>query len=521
MQPPSMPPTSSWPSAADRSGPAGRTSGSISILAVFLYLLFSVIGLGLIALSQGHIRFSGLKQDLSLLRLAAESGIKRGYEALAERIATGTAAGPVLLAEEAYLALQADVQSGGSRLADRLVGDAAGLAGSGGNGRQAWDFTTRFDVPRATVMEGFFTADLPGRIDSIGTLVGRRPRSAASLDLTLRAAAGHIPLALFPFLIAGGDPDKEAEIRSDSNIRFAGGGRDDARPAPAFAPAAALPADPEPLLKKALQVKLFSPDKLTRAEIRAALGLEMVDEPVPEGVYLIRNSNGLGGVYAQGDLDAVILAVDNGWQDIFFAQGQAAWALKFRLFPGRTVFAAPEGTEEFDRAPLGIIIVDGGIASLGGGTVDAAGVPALQTGDPVPSVLNGVSLTIVSTGRVEISSHLVQEGVRWTDEIPYLKESAARLSIWAGGDLSLAAAGQELQVQASLTSNKTISAAGAGKRVVLAGGLQAAGLDLGGNGLTIVSDERTLVPAPEDEDSPRTAVPVFMLLALRPLRWND
>jgi hypothetical protein len=289
----------------------------------------------------------------------------------------------------------------------------------------------------------------------------------------------------------------------------------------AFAAAAVLPSDPEPLLKKALQVKLFSPDRLTRAEVRSALGLEMVDEPVPEGVYLVRNSNGLGGVYVQGDLERIILAIEDGWQDVFFTQAGATWCLKFKPMPARTVFRSPAGSEEFDGAPLGIIMVAGRVGSLGGGTVDAAGIPALQTGDPVPSVLRGVSLTIVASGEVEISSHLVQEGVRWTDSIPYLKDSTSRLSVWAGGNLSMNSASQELHVQASLTSGETISLAGTGRSAVIAGGLQARGFELGSNRMKIVPDERALSPDLASGDGPRTAVPLLLALSLRPLQWNE
>jgi hypothetical protein len=519
MEQPSTPGTPRCPSSADRCA-AGRDGGSISVLAVFLYLLFSIIGLGLITVSQIHIKFSGWKKDLALLGFAAESGIKQGVEALAARFAA--AASPEVLAEEVYLALKADAEAGGTAVIERLAGAAGSLAAKGGDEGLSWEYGTRFAGGRSTAVDGFFISDNRGCVDATGTLAHRLPRKTASLEFSLRAAAGRVPLFLFPFLIAAdADPEKEALLRNDPNLAFAGGSKNDLRPSVTFAGASILPSDPEPLLKKALQIKLFSPDRLTRAEVRLALGLEMVDEPIPEGVYLVRNTNGLGGIYVQGDLRRIILAIENGWQDVFFTQGENAWCLKFQPVPGKTVFRSPAGTEEFDRAPLGIIMIAGQVESLGGGTVDPAGVPTLQTGDPVPSILGGVSLTIVSTDEIEISSHLVQEGVRWTDSIPYLKDSTSQLSVWAGGNLTLNSAARELHVQASLTSGKKIALADSGKSIILAGGLQAAAFETGPNRMTIVPDDRALSPERISGDVPRTAVPLLLVLSFRPLQWNE
>lgn len=519
MRQPFMPGTRLWPAAADRGEPR-RERGSISVLAVFLYLLFSIIGLGLIAVSQIYTKFSGLKKDLVLLGFAAESGIKQGYDALAARLSA--AAGPAVLTDEEYLALEAAYAAGGGAILERLIGPASSLSGSGADGSQAWKSGATFLGGRSTALDGFFVSDDRGSVDSTGTLAHRLPRKKASLEFSLRAAAGRVPLSLFPFLIASDSgPEAEAIIRNNPDISIAGAAKNDIRLRPAFAGSSVLPTDFEPLLKKALQVKLFSTDTLTRAEVRAALGLEMVDEPVPEGVYLVRNTNGLGGIYVQGDLQEMILAIENGWQDIFFTQGEKAWCLKFKPAIGRTTFVSPAATEEFDHTPLGIVMVAGKVESLGGGTVDGNGIPSLQAGDPVPSVLNGVSLTIVSTDRVEISSHLVQEGVRWRDGIPYLKDSSSRLTVWTGGDLSLAGGGKEIHVQGSLTAGKKAAVSGLGGTLVLAGGLQAGGLELGANRLTVVPDERDVSPEYSIGDGPRTAVPLLFVLGLRPLRWND
>ena len=78
-------------------------------------------------------------------------------------------------------------------------------------------------------------------------------------------------------------------------------------------------------------------------------------------------------------------------------------------------------------------MVNGNIASLGGGTVGPDATLTLTEGTDAPSILSGVSLTIVSAGETVISTHLVQEGVRWTDGLPYIKDSTAQLFLYASG----------------------------------------------------------------------------------------
>jgi hypothetical protein len=518
MKRPSTQKTPHYASAVDRRD--GLRRGSISVLAVTLYLLFSVIGLGLIAVSQIYVKFSSYKKDLMLLDFAAESGIKQGFEAVAGD-PDGTTA-PAALSDAELSALKADAEAGGSHLLTRLMGRAFPISGEGGGSDETWEFNASLSGCSVDAGDGFFFSEYAGRLSSSGALVRRLPRKKESLDFTLRAAAGRFPLALFPFLVAGKiKQGKEELIRNDPNLVIAGTPGSDLRPGPAITEAPMLPTDMDPLLKKALQVKIFSPDKLSRAEVRAALGLEMVDEPVPEGVYLVRNTNGLGGVYVQGDAARIILAIENGWQFVLVEQGGSAWTLKFNPSLGRTIFLSPTETAAFDRLPLGIIMVAGKVDSLGGGTVDGAGLPVLQTGDPLPCILGGVSLTIVSTGRLEISSHLVQEGVRWADGLPYLKDSTSQLVVWSGGDLALNPASREIHVQASLTAGGTMSVTGRGKSAIVAGGTQMADIELGGNRMTIVRDERSLEPKRIPVDAPRAAAPLLMIVALRPLRWNE
>lgn len=178
-------------------------------------------------------------------------------------------------------------------------------------------------------------------------------------------------------------------------------------------------------------------------------------------------------------------------------------------------------------------MVNGGIASLGGGIVDGLGNLAPATGTDAPSILAGVSLTIVSSGETVITSHLIQEGVRWKDGIPYLKDSTAQLFLYASGSDFLsgretngrikigAAAPADLQLQASLTARDGILVEGAGRTITVSGGLQAKSLDVNGSRLDIRPDVRLLSDLQAPNLGPRTADPVLSLLGWEVRQWSD
>jgi hypothetical protein len=295
------------------------------------------------------------------------------------------------------------------------------------------------------------------------------------------------------------------------------------------------PDEADLLLKKAVRVKFLTPGRLTRAELRAALGLEMVNEPVPEGVYLIQSDLGLGGIFVQGDLDEIALAVDGDYQAISFRREGDSALLRFSPSLGRTTFAPPgsEGRLEFDRVPLGMILVNGAVQSLGGGIMGPDGLPTIVTDDAVPCVLRGVSLTIVTSDKMTITSHLVQQGVKWIGSIPYLKDSTSQLILYASGrDLvgDQEKAGQviidphaprEIALQASIAAKNAFVSEGASKTVLLAGGVQSKSIALNGSVLKIVPDERLRDAGRIPENAPATTRSLIAVLSLRPLRWHD
>ena len=389
-----------------------------------------------------------------------------------------------------------------------------------------------FTLKGLDLRELFFLAEFKGVVTSEGKLSGFGPKKTSSLDISLKTLAGHIPLAFFPFLISGNlSPEEQRGYRQNPSIVLVPPGEGRVYPQMSFMNDPVFPSDIEPALKKAL--KIFSPDKLTLGQLRAALGLDMIDEPVPEAVYLIHNDSGLGGIFAQGDLDEMILAVDAGFQVISFRRGQSRWVLRFSPSQFKTTFTTPDATLTFDRIPLGIVMINGRILSLGGGIIGGSGAAEISVDETIPSVLLGVSLTIVSADEVTLTSHLIQQGVKWLDGIPYLRDSTSQLVLYAHGrDLFDGTdrsgkilvgpdAPAELKIQANLTARASLELAGTNKTIVLSGGLQTSGVNTASNTLKILPDERILNGQIAPPDSPATSYPVLAILCLRPLQWNE
>jgi hypothetical protein len=304
-------------------------------------------------------------------------------------------------------------------------------------------------------------------------------------------------------------------------------------PQPAVTAEPVIPGDAGLLVGRALNLRIFRPQDLTPLRLRAALGLEPSEEPVPDGVYLVPTDIGLGGVFVQGDIEEMVTAIDGDSQVVVFRLEAGEWTLKWSPSRSRTEFLSPEAVFSYDRTPLGIIIVNGCILSLGGGVVDPDGSVFMVTDREVPSILSGVRLTIVSSEKVTLSSHLILQGVRWQDGIPYIKESQSQVVIFStgrdflsqadleGGIEVAASAPDELKLQASLTAGRGgFEIGGAGKTVEVLGALHATDYAGNGNSLRLVPDER-LRAGELSENAPVTASPRLSVYSLKVLNWSE
>ena len=355
-----------------------------------------------------------------------------------------------------------------------------------------------------------------------------------SLEAALGLLAGRLPLPAIPFLIGKEmTPGERSRFLEANGISLVPGAGNLLSTQAAATAEPLIPKDATPLAAKALDVRLFKPQDLSPARLRAALGLEPSTDPVPDGVYLIKSDLGLGGIFVQGDIDEMVLAIDGDAQVIAFRLAAGEWVLRFSPSRSRTEFRTPGGAFTCSAVPLGIVIVSGKVSSLGGGVVGDGGTVLMVRDREVPSVLTGVSLTIVSTGKIMLTSHLILEGVRWQDGLPYIKESQTQLVIFStgrdlltqsdtDGGISIdAAAPAELKLNASLTTGSgRIDIGGRGKTVEVFGAVHGPDYAGNGNALRIVPDER-FAAAGLGENAPLTASSRLCLYSLRVVSWRE
>ena len=300
-----------------------------------------------------------------------------------------------------------------------------------------------------------------------------------------------------------------------------------------FAYGMLIPESAAPFLAKALDVEIFRPQDITAAKLRSVLGLPESQDPVPDGVYLIRNDLGLAGVYVQGDIQEMVTAIEASYQVISFRLDEGVWVLKYSPAESRTSFLSPQGEETFGLVPLGVIIISGEVASLGGGIVEPGGEIRLVTDGEVPSLLPGVKLTLVASGKITISSHLIQQGLSWQDGIPYVKSEQSQLVIFStgrdlwteaaveGGVIISADAPQDLKVQAALTAGGGgFTVEGGGKTLQVIGSLQAN--DYLSSGSRLLLAHRA--PGMNSDDfapGPQTALPVLLISRFSVSQWKE
>ena len=513
--------------------PRPQRRGTAMLMAVALFLVFSSIGLSLIFLTQVSLKSSLIKKTTIVLDVLAENGLKQGYLSLYNQLAGRPF--PLPLEDDRLAALKADAEKKGTALIEEALGGTAKLVIRGGWEGQSWEGSLGFILDRFQDLDSYYRAEFKAVIASRAKLASSSAARSASLEASVIIVAGSVPLAAFPVLLSRpGQPGEPGDLPDLSGLTIL--------PQPgldhlarALSPESPLlPQDARPALEEALRVKLFSPQDLSPRRLRQALGLEDSEEAVPDGVYLVRSDLGLGGIYVQGDLEELITAVVEGDQVICFRNREAEWILRFNPVRGWTEFVGPGSRAAYQDLVEPVIIVDGAVKSLGGGRPDSTGRLHLCPDEEVASILRGVRLTLVSSGRIVLSSHLLQEGVVWQQGLPNIKESESQVFIFStGAGLTSGAtteggitvgpgAPADLKVQAELVaSGGGFRIEGGAKSVHLLGSLQAADIDLGSSRLTVSQDPGLL----KDNDLARrllgTASPVLLVSSFKLLVWRD
>jgi hypothetical protein len=520
-----------WPSPIKQKKRKSR--GATTLVSVFLFMIFSTLGLSMLYFTGIYLRISAYKKNSTLLDYASENGIKHGFNQLLSSFSQSSSL--VFLLPEELGELWTDTQNQGVETVERLISQKPPLQTAQDWENLGWKSTTSFSFAEIEENEDYFKAVYRTSVLSEGKISNFKHTRESSLEAALGIFAGHIPLPTLPILIDKElGPGQKERFLEKNKITFTPSSQNLIPQQIIHSEGDLLPKDAHAQLEKALKIKFFSPFDLSNRILRKALGLEESNEPIPEGVYLIKDDLGLGGIYVQGDLEEMVLAIEEGFQVVSFLKEEACWMLKYCPQKSRTIFMTPEETQSFDLFPRGIIIVDGKIQSLGGGIIEPSGRAVLVTEEEIPSILKGVNLTIISSDRITLSSHLIHQGVKWMDDVPYAKDSSSQLNIYATGQDILGNAESEgkividenspdeLKIQASLTaSGEGLSIEGEKKTVHILGSLQVSDYSSNDNALKLTFDERILELDELTQDAPLTEKPVLFISFLKPLEWRE
>jgi hypothetical protein len=505
----------------------------MTLVSVFLFIIFSTLGLGMIYFSQVYLKMSSFKKNSIILDYASENGIKHGFDQLIQLL--GSNPSPWIIPEDKKRLLLSDAEGNGNGTIAELLAVNTPLISEEVWENLKWETITTFFLQKLYNHEDYFRTIYSALVDSEGSIENFRQVRYSSLETAIEISVGNIPLPTIPFLIDKDLPlSQKQNFLEQNNIGLTKSITSPLPPHVSFSEGELLPLDALPQINEALKIKLFRPQDLSSAQLRAALGLEPSDDPVPDGVYLIKDDLGLGGIYVQGNIMEMVLAIENEFQVVSFVMESGRWILKFSPGAEKTIFETPAESQTFDMAPRGVIIVDGEIQSLGGGIVDTFGTVTLVKDQEIPCVLRGVNLSIISSDEITLSSHLIHEGVDWQESVPYLKDSNSQLHIFAAGqgfEGTGESAGQitlsgdspdEMKIQATLTaSGQGISFKGSKKIAHLLGSLQTTNYESNGNELNVTFDERFATNEEFLRSVPKTAQPVIHLLSFKILEWRE
>ncbi|MFQ6109092.1 MAG: hypothetical protein ACE5L7_06020 [Candidatus Aminicenantales bacterium] len=510
-----------------------RKKGTISPIAIFTFLVFSILGLGMLYLSQLHLKFSAYKKNSTLLDCASENGIKKGFAQLISLLSE--ASSPIVISPEELSELREDAAQDGKKLIEKTLGTRLPLQDSGSWDDLYWTSHSEFLLNKIEDKDGYFKFLYSAIIHSEGKIKSFFPKRISMLESEMELFAGTFALPKIPFLLEKKlNQEQRKNFTQIHNIEITRKENNAVAPHAAFSEEKLIPQQADAQLMKALKIKIFYPQNLSRHQLRNALGLEESDEPVPEGVYLIQDDLGLGGVFVQGDLQEMIFAIEQDFQVVSFRTEKGLWILKFSPTKGKTHYSTPTEHHFFDLIPLGIIIVNGAIRSLGGGVVDPYDRMTLIKEEGISSILQGVNITIICSDEITISSHLIHQGIKWQEGIPYIKDTKSQLIIFAAGEDLLEKSEregriiidenspEEIKIQASLTaSGKGVSIEGEKKTVHILGSLQTSDLRTNENKLKIIYDERNLDKEELLQFAPKTTKPILYLSSFRPKEWKE
>jgi hypothetical protein len=259
-------------------------------------VIFTGLGLAMLHASGVHMKINAFRRLSALLDCASENGLKRGLRDFTSWLETTGLTVPVT--DEHLDALRADPASGFPPLLEEAWGAVFPRSLEESFDGMTWESRAECGFGSLTDMGGYVRISAGLRIEASGGLLQVRPRRLSVLEGSLGLLAGHLPLPAIPLYIRKDMTDGEkAAFLEENGIDYQAKSGQLIGPGLAAAARGHVPDDARELVAKALDIGIFKPGELSPARLREALGLEPSTEPVPDGVYLIRNDLGLGGVF--------------------------------------------------------------------------------------------------------------------------------------------------------------------------------------------------------------------------------
>jgi hypothetical protein len=515
-----------WPSIG---APEKNRRGALTLFSAFLFFVFSTLAMSMLYLTRLHIQLRASRKHQILCEYAVENGIKMVFHRLHEVLVPLNE--PRIMNDSEYDDTAGDMRREGIETVNRNLGTADAYQQSESQQGLRWESGVSFSHESLEDRDIYVHSRYRAALSSSGTLENISLEKEAGLDIFFDFFAGHIPLSLVPFLIEEWDESTKSELKDPVSFDSSGWGL--LPPAVHFPDQKLIPKRADHLLAEALKIRMFDPFDLKRSQLRESLGLEISDEPVPQGVYLIQDDLGLGGIYVEGQVEEMILAVEGDYQVVSLETSWGEWILKYSPLHSKTVFHAPGETRYFDMIPRGIIIVNGEIQSLGGGSMDASGEPVL-TQEEISCLIQGTVMTILSPETINLSSHLLHQGLRWKGDVPYIDYSRSQLNILAAGEelfesvpsrgtISIdAAAPDNICLNASLTSGgEGFVINGRGKNVRILGSLQTGRFSPLGNSVRVFPDQRYLRDTEHLKDTLSSVYPLLLVSGLETGDWRQ
>lgn len=499
--------------------------------------LFFFLGLGIcvLLLTQVHLKVGGVRRNLRLTNYAAENGLKMGYLFLAEKLQSSPS--PLFLSEAEAESFQADSLSPEKLhwLFSRHFGLDFPVSLESSWKNMAWKTKVLFEPQEIESLGCFILTTAAIKLEAEGKIVPFFQQAKAEFRLDTALAAGNLPLPLFPFLLEKKlSLSEQAEYLALIEITPASAACVNPAARAFFSQEEIISRNLIPFLEKGLKIRLLEPDRVNILVLRQALGLEISREPIPNGVYLIHDDIGLGGVFVQGNLDELFLTIDGPFQILFFRQGENTWELRFNPSLGQTVFSSPGKSLVYEGLPNGIILVNGAIGALGEGEINLFGEVHLASGEPQPCVIPGAKLTLVASGEVNIVSPLILSSVQLQPGIPYLRQRQTQVIIFSSGKdlitqeemtagLNLEIKNEEeMVVEADLIAlGKGFQIKGSDKTLVIRGSLQTTEINSNSNRIKITPHENPYFLAKDPEGLPLTSRPLSMIIQFRPTKWIE